>query len=128
MKNKVQVVAIRGFFSRLGYAVALSVLVWNFSVLPLGLNLDVWSPILGTLNAPVGAVSLLVPCPQRGLDSPFWRCHHQGGQTAPEFFFNHLRLAVPVYVLCFYLPNLLAAIWRRPWRRNQQPGVTRGSL
>lgn len=112
---------VNGFFARLGYAAALSVLVWNFSVLPLGLDLDVWSPILGALNAPVGAVGLLLPCPERGLDSPFWRCHHQGGQTAPEFFFSHLRLAVPVYVLCFYLPNLLASTWRWSRRRRHQP-------
>ena len=111
----------RGFFFRLGYAVALGVLVFNLAVLPLGLNLDRWSPVLHILNAPVGAVSLLIPCPERGLDFPFGDCHHQGGQTAADFFFSHVRVAVPVYVLCFYLPNLLAATWRWLRRRRHQP-------
>jgi hypothetical protein len=115
--------AVRGFFFRLGYAVALGVLVFDLAVLPLGLNLDLWSPILDILNAPVGALSLLIPCPERGLDFPFGHCHHQGGQTAPEFFFSHLRLAVPVYVLCFYLPNLFSAGWGWLTRRRRQRGI-----
>lgn len=107
--------AIQGFFLRLGYAVALSALVWNFFVLPLGVDLDAWGPVLNALNAPVATASLLVPCPERGLDAPFSQCHQQGGQTPPRFFFNHLRLAVPVYVLMFYLPNALRGAWRS-WR------------
>lgn len=108
-----------GFFHRVAYAVALSLLVWDFYVLPLGLNLGIWSSVLSVLNAPVAAVGLLIPCPERGLDAPFLQCHHEGGQSGPQFFFSHLRLAVPVYVLLFYLPNLIRAGWAR--KRGRLP-------
>lgn len=107
-----------GFFHRLTYATALSLSVFCLAVLPLGLNLRLWSPVLSLLNAPVGVVSLLVPCPMRGLDMPFNQCHHEGGQSPGEFFFSHLRTAIPTYVLLFYLPNLGRAVLGR-WRRRR---------
>lgn len=110
-----------GFFHRLAYALALALGVFSLTVLPLGLPSSNWIPwALAAVNSPVSLVSLLVPCSERGLDFPLGDCHHEGGQTASEFFFSHLRLAVPVYLLIFYLPGFFVAA-RRWWRGRKAP-------
>lgn len=118
-----------GFSHRLAYALALSLLVWNLYVLPVGMGGNGGPVLLSLANAPVGAAALLVPCPARGIDAPFLQCHHQGGQSASEFFLSHLRVAVPVYMFLFYLPFLLrrAKVWlsRLVGRAKEPDAATR---
>ncbi len=71
--------------------------VFDLMVLPVGAPrwLDT---VINAFNLPVSAVSLLLPCGQRGLDLPLGDCQHQG----PEMLWKHLRLAVPVYFGVLY--------------------------
>jgi len=108
-----------GFILRLGWAIALTLFVFDLWVFPLGLDLKLWTPILSALNAPVSALSLFLPCLERPLDFPFGDCRHWGYQSGAETFARHVRFSVPVYVLFFYLPNILGASWSA-WRRLRE--------
>lgn len=105
---------LRGFSNRLAYALALSLLVFNLYVLPVGVvDCKAATLSLEAMNLPVSAVGLLLDCSERGLDSPLGECNHQGGQGPAELFVNQLRLAVPVYLFLAYLPALFTWVRRR---------------
>ena len=94
---------------RVAYAAALAFFVFDFAVLPIGVGGPVLGTLLAVLNLPVAVVGLALPCDQRGLDFPVGHCHWPN-QT---LFLHHLRLAIPVYVALFYLPNLVSLIRKR---------------
>ncbi len=113
---------VPGLSHRLGWAVAVALLVLNLWVLPLGLNQELLRPILSLLNAPVSILSLVLPCPERPMDFPFGNCEHWGYQSAWDTFANHLRFAIPVYMLCFYVPEIIRAGLKALRTRRSLPG------
>lgn len=104
-----------GLCHRFAYASALALATINLWVLPLGVE---HSRLVGFLvpvaNSPVAAAGLLFSCELRGLDTPFSQCSPQSGSA---FYWQHLRFAIPVYVLLFYAPSLFRA--GRHWLRRR---------
>lgn len=98
-----------GLAHRVAYAAALAFFVFDFSVLPTGVTGSVLGGFLAALNFPVALVGLLLPCGERGLDFPIGHCDF----PSTALFLNHLRLAIPVYVVLLYLPGSLRALRRR---------------
>jgi hypothetical protein len=69
---------------------------------------------LRLIDFPVAAVSRFLP---PGGDELF----SSHGSPTPEYLWHYLRVAVPVYMLLFYLPNLLRGGWERLRRRREAP-------
>ncbi len=110
------------FSHRLAYASLISTLTWIFALhLPHGGY--PWSASLKAvrlMNFPVAVATQLLPCDEFAIDLWF---SGRAGEGCPaqislkEFFFNHMRLGIPVYVVIFYLPNIYFAS-RRLLRRT----------
>lgn len=107
-----------GFCNRVAYATVLGLAAWGLMMwppfTPLAGRIYGYAAIL--LDLPIALANLLLPLDWRGLDLVFDRGLTIGTST-PGFLFRHLRVAIPVYVLLFYLPSLLLGSWRR-WRRR----------
>jgi hypothetical protein len=72
--------------------------------------------LLKLLDLPVAAVSSLLPWQWKGID--VWSSERQPDYGSIwKMLYVHLRTAVPVYVILFYLPNAIAWIVRRVRRR-----------
>lgn len=101
--------ALAGFAHRLAYAGVLAGATWFIVVFPLDLpDTGLLIRLTRLANFPVSLVGRLLPPELRGIDlfvEPFW-LHNMPVQ---DMLLRHLRVAVPVYVLVLYMPNLL--IW-----------------
>lgn len=76
------------------------------------LPLAVHEPLLKVLDLPVAAVNTLLPWQWKGID--VWSSKRQPEhESVWRTLLVHLRVAVPVYVLLFYVPNVIAALVRR---------------
>lgn len=105
-----------GLCNRIAYAGALALGVFDLTILPLGMpESRLLSQFLMALNLPVSLVSLFLPYEWHGLDFPLGH----GAQTGARAFWNHMLIAIPVYVLLFYLVGFLwSGIQRMRHRRE----------
>jgi hypothetical protein len=97
-----------GFCNRLAYALLFGIGTWVFAWLPtpLAANQE-FGLLLSVINAPVAFVSLFLPFQWQAVDLVFGRnLPHSLGEAA--YLWQHLRTAVPVYLILFYLPLMLA--------------------
>ncbi len=106
-------------------------MVWIFLFLPLpegtvypeGMDIQV----VRWLDLPIAVATQLVPCDEFAVDMWFRvRCPEPIGDLR-RYFFNHMRIGIPVYLLLFYLPNIYRTghnWWRRRRAGSQaQPGA-----
>lgn len=108
-----------GFCHRLAYATTAALAGFLLAVHPAGLRIDPTGLLTKLLNLPVAAVGLLLPPEWRGVD--LWFQPQEWGYLN-EFrggMLRHLRIAILVYVLIFYLPTLALVGWRRLRHRYQ---------
>ena len=113
-----------GFGHRIAYATLVSSLLWIGVSLPSEAMLtdpygrSAW--FVRLLDLPIAVATQALPCEEFALDLWFTIRGERvcPGVPAREAFFNHMRLGIPVYVLLFYVPNvLLGAV--RWWQRRR---------
>jgi hypothetical protein len=79
--------------------------------------------IMRWLDLPIALSTQLLPCNEFAIDVWFTvRCPNESGGLA-RFFWNHMRVGVPTYMLIFYLPASYRAghgWWRR---RRSRPAA-----
>jgi hypothetical protein len=112
-----------GFIHRVAYAALVSFVVWflwtaRFDTLPLGRDLQL--RIVSVLDFPVAMVSEQMPLDGWRSIDPFSRDQMGHNEPNEKVLLWHLRLAMPVYVVLFYLPNLVLWIVRR-FRKGSRP-------
>ncbi len=107
-----------GFCHRVAYAIVLGVTVGYIYLVPspLGARGSAW--VAGILNLPVS-----VFCQVTGAHAinTFASSSFAHLGTFEDALFQHLRVAVPVYVVLFYVPNIakwLIRRMRRPMRAD----------
>lgn len=106
------VIRILGLTHRLAYATTVALAGFLLTVMPVGLRIDPSGFVVHLLDLPVAAAGLLLAPEWRGID--LWFQPQEWGYLHPiEGLLRHLRLAIPVYMLLFYLPNLIAGAHRR---------------
>jgi len=98
------------------YAALISFIVWflwtaRFNTLPLGRDLQLG--IVKVLDFPVAMVSERMPLTGWRAIDPF--TSDQLGHNEPDekLLLWHARLAIPVYVMLFYVPSVVMWIVRR---------------
>jgi hypothetical protein len=98
------------------YAAVISFIVWflwtaRFNTLPLGRGPQLG--IVKVLDFPVAMVSEQMPSAGWRAIDPF--TSDQIGHNEPDekLLLWHARLAIPVYVALFYIPNVVTSIVRR---------------
>lgn len=109
-----------GFVHRVAYATLISFVTWflwtaRFDTLPLGRDLQLG--IVNVLAYPVAMVSERTPIDGWHAIDPFVDQPVGHNEPNERVLLWHLRLAVPVYVALFYVPNLVAWIIRVRRRR-----------
>jgi hypothetical protein len=107
---------VLGLVHRIAYASLLSLIAWTACTWPYGTS--VWQrrvvkSVCYATNLPTAIVGRLT-APYRGMDVMFDR----GGEwcdfcSREQEFWYHMRFAVPVYVVLFYIPTLVLWIIRR---------------
>lgn len=112
---------IIGLVHRVVYATLFALLAWHACTWPFGNSVvqrRLATAVCYTFNLPTAIVGRITS-PYRGIDV---FCNRgEWCETCPwqQELWVHVRFAVPVYVVLFYLPNLLFAI---VWRfRNRKP-------
>ncbi len=105
--------ALFGFCHRAAYAALVSAIVWIFMFLPLpegGYPDGMTVRVIRLLDLPIAVATQIMPCDEFAVDLWF---SVRGGGGCPEpigdlrtYFFNHMRIGVPSYLLLFYLPNI----------------------
>lgn len=106
-----------GFVHRVVYATLFALLAWHACTWPFDSRVQrrVATAVCYTLDFPTAIIGH-VTSPYRGIDVFFDR----GGEwcdfcPAQQVLWNHVRFAVPVYVVLFYVPTLV--LWMvRKWR------------
>jgi len=104
--------AVFGFCHRVAYAALISALLWVVFVdIPLRgriLYSNAWisQVVLIWLDLPIATVTQFLPCNEAAVDCWFrvW-CPELTWPTR-GYFYNHMRLGTPIYVLIFYLPTI----------------------
>lgn len=115
-----------GFMHRVAYATALSFLCIYTCSIPqaFGKHEALQKVVCYTLNYPTAVVGL-VTRPYRGMDVFFDRgdewCDFCSMQ---QVYGYHLRFAIPVYVLLFYVPTFIMWMIRRSRQRVEKAGAT----
>lgn len=120
-----------GLCHRVAYAALVSAIVWIFVDLPLpegsypptrwGVSLT----IARWLDLPIAVATQPLPCSESAIDLWFRiRCPEPIGDLW-RYFFHHMRVGIPAYVLLFYLPSIyrLSRSWWRQRRGMDQPPV-----
>jgi hypothetical protein len=116
-----------GFVHRVAYATLFALLTWHACTSPFGesvIQRRIVTAICYTLDYPTALVGRIT-APYRGMDVIF----DQGGEwcdfcSAQQRLWNHVRFAVPVYLVLFYVPNIVLWILRR--FRKGRAAATRG--
>jgi hypothetical protein len=109
-----------GLSHRLAYAIAVALTGFFLIVMPIGLRIEF---LVRLLDLPVAAAGLLLPLEWRGID--LWFQPQEWGYVDPlQGLLRHLRVAIPAYVVLFYVPNVLSAVYRR--LQGTRPGPTGG--
>jgi hypothetical protein len=100
-----------GFSHRVAYAMAIAVVGLLLAALPAGASVDPSGLFTKALNLPLAATGLLLPDEWKTIDLWFGtNALHYADFS--EVLLRHLRIAIPVYVLQFYLPNLFHGLYR----------------
>jgi hypothetical protein len=107
-----------GFIHRVAYAGLFALISWHACTWPFGessTQRTVVAAVCYTFNAPTAVVGRIT-APYRGMDALFDR----GGEwcdfcSPQQVLWYHIRFAVPIYVVLFYIPTVAAWIIRR-WR------------
>jgi hypothetical protein len=112
--------ALIGFVHRVVYATLFALLAWHACTWPFGNSLvqrRVATAVCYTLDLPTAIVGH-VTTPYRGIDVFFE--HGEWCETCPwqQELLVQMRSAVPVYVVLFYLPNLV--VWFVRWFRSRR--------
>src|SRR4051794_973604 len=98
-----------GFMHRVVYATLFALLAWHACTWPFSNSIvqrRVATAVCYTLNFPTAIIGR-VTSPYRGIDVFFDR----GGEwcdfcSAQQVLWYHVRFAIPVYVVLFYIPTL----------------------
>jgi hypothetical protein len=106
-----------GFVHRVVYATLFALLAWHACTWPFGNSLvqrRIATAVCYTFDFPIAIVGR-VTSPYRGIDVFFDR--GEWCETCPwqQELWVHVRFAVPVYVVLFYIPTLVLWVVRR-WR------------
>ena len=109
-----------GFIHRVVYATLIGLLTWFTCATPFGEHRRLQTLICQVFDWPVATAGRLFKT-WHGLDVFY------GGRSCDfcqpiDFVWSHLQLAVPVYVLLFYVPTLVRWIVRR--RRSKGKDVS----
>lgn len=116
--------SLLGICHRVAYAALISAIVWISVDLPLpddsypptrwGISLT----ITRWLDLPIALATQLLPCSESGIDLWF-RIRCPEPIEYRRYFFNHMRVGIPAYVLLFYLPIICRRVccW---WRRRRE--------
>jgi hypothetical protein len=110
-----------GLAHRVAYATVFALAAWHACTWPLesAKQRTIAKIVCYAFNFPTAVIGR-VTAPYRGIDVIFDR----GGEwcdfcSAQQVLWYHLRFAVPVYVLLFYLPTIIA--WTiRTWRSRSK--------
>lgn len=117
-----------GLSHRVAYATAVALVGFLLAVMPAGAKVP---GLARLLDLPVAAAGLLLPVTWRGVDLWFrpWEFHPYSSDHFVVGMLQHLRIAIPVYVLLFYVPNLFSGLrrWMRSRRGADQPQPASGS-
>jgi hypothetical protein len=110
--------AVLGFVHRFAYATVCAFLGFVPCILPYrDRPSPVFAAICYTFNLPVAVVTWLGIPYLAGLDA--WRGRGVGeSMSAGEMLVWHVRVAVPTYVVLFYVPTL--ALWVARRQHNRQ--------
>ena len=106
---------------RFAYAALVSALVWIFAQLPMQMNPpELGARILLVLDWPIAVATQVLPCREFAVDLWYAGAAPDGCPqgfanqvSTREWFFNHMRVGIPVYLFLFYVPDLLAWLRRR---------------
>ena len=112
---------LTGFVHRVVYAMLFALLAWHACTWPFGNSLvqrRVATAVCYTLDFPTAIVGR-VTSPYRGIDVFFERGEWCETCSWQQELWVHVRFAVPVYVVLFYLPNLVMCFVRLV--RNRRP-------
>ena len=104
-----------GFIHRVTYAVLLSVFVWYLTLVPFTmtpLRRSSHLALVKVLDFPVAMVSSVLPWQAKGIDL-FSEERQPERANMWELLHAHVRVAVPVYVILFYVPNAITFLRRR---------------
>ena len=122
---------LSSFSHRFAYAALISALVWVFFRLPLPegtyppTKWGVRNSVMRWLDLPIALTTQGLPCNEFAVDVWFTvHCPHDSGGLA-RFFWNHMQVGVPTYMLIFYLPTAFRAA--RGWWRNHRSPPRAGS-
>jgi hypothetical protein len=110
-----------GFIHRVTYAMLIGFITWflwiaRFDTLPF--DRDIQTGMIKVLSFPVALVSEQTPITGWKAIDPFTKDIVGHNEPNEKVLLWHLRLAVPVYVVLFYLPNLGTWIIRRARRKR----------
>ena len=105
-----------GAIHRFAYAVLLGMVTWflytaRFDTLPFGADVQIM--LTKIVGLPVAIVSQLLPQGAWHAIDPFAEYPFAHNEPHERLLLLHLRLAVPVYVALFYVPNVVGALYRR---------------
>ena len=106
---------VAGLAHRVAYAIVIGVAIWYFALVPFSETsiprpLHEW--LLKLLDLPIAAVNAILPWQWKGID--VWSSERQPEYSnVLKMLRVHLRVAVPVYVLLFYVPNAVRWVMRR---------------
>lgn len=122
--------AVIGFVHRVVYAALIGIVTWLMAIFPIGVvNSLLLMLILKVFDFPVAVAGLLLPWEYTGIDLFFGHGFGVGAPAPEEILLRHLRVAIPVYVLLFYVPNLIKGgiglIRRR--QKTTKPDVSRAA-
>ncbi len=102
-----------GFSHRVVYAGFISAIVLIFTFLPLpeGVTYPGDNTILVVrwLDLPIAIAARLLPCGHSAIDLWFRYWCLEPIDDLRRFFYNHMRVGIPTYVLLFYLPSIYRA-------------------
>jgi hypothetical protein len=116
-----------GLSHRVACATLIGIYTWLFSYLPYSATPRLLGDLAYIFDFPVAAASLVLPFPFKGIDLFFGRGVGEF-MSKETLLFWHLRVAIPVYVLLFYVPNLIKGgfgLIRK--RKVRSEGVTAAS-
>ena len=112
-----------GLVHRVMYAKLLAAFVWYLAVVPYAVTpipRAIHHPLLLILDLPLAPVSTHLPSQLKTIDA-FSSARQPEYDSVWQYLHVHLRTAVPIYVVVFYVPALVQWVRRRV-RRRQGPG------
>jgi len=113
-----------GFCHRVAYAALLSALVWILFVdIPLRgriLYPKDWftQVVLIWLDLPIAAATQFLSCDQAAVDCWFRVWCPELNWPTQDYFYNHMRIGIPTYLMIFYLPSICR--YGRDWWRQRR--------